>query len=167
MLAALVCAATLIQFPFLSQDGGYVNLGDCFVLICGWILGPFWGMAAAGIGSMLADLLSGYANYAAGTLVIKAAVALTACLLAKALLKVIPRLPAFSRIISAVCAEIVMVAGYFGYSVLLLGNGLSALQSIPGNLLQGFIGAIAGITVYSILSRIGITAKMQILYKTK
>lgn len=50
---------------------GFVNLGDCFVLLSGWLLGPWWGGAAGGIGSMLADLLLGYGHYAPGTLIIK------------------------------------------------------------------------------------------------
>ena len=40
MLAALVCVATIvIQIPSLNQ--GYLNLGDCFVLLSGWLLGPW------------------------------------------------------------------------------------------------------------------------------
>ena len=56
LLAALVCVATMVvQIP--SPMQGYVNLGDCFVLLSGWLLGPGYGAAAAGIGSMLVDLL--------------------------------------------------------------------------------------------------------------
>jgi len=40
------------------------------------ILGPFFGAFAAGVGSMLADLLSGYAQYAVPTLIIKSIMAL-------------------------------------------------------------------------------------------
>ena len=55
LLAALVCVATMVvQIP--SPMQGYVNLGDCFVLLSGWLLGPWYGAAAAGIGSMLTDL---------------------------------------------------------------------------------------------------------------
>ena len=71
LMAALVYVATsIIQIP--SPMSGYVNLGDCFVLLSGWLLGPWYGGAAAGIGSMLVDLLGVYAHYAPGTLVIKA-----------------------------------------------------------------------------------------------
>ena len=57
LLAALVCVATMVvQIP--SPMQGYVNLGDCAVLISAWMLGPLYGGAAAGIGSALADLLS-------------------------------------------------------------------------------------------------------------
>lgn len=75
LLAALTCVATMIiQIP--SPMNGYVNLGDCFVLLSGWLLGPWLGFAAGGIGSMLADIFTGYAHYAPGTLVIKGLVAL-------------------------------------------------------------------------------------------
>jgi len=46
LLAALVCVATMVvQIP--SPMQGYVNLGDCFVLLSGWLLGPWYGFAAA------------------------------------------------------------------------------------------------------------------------
>ena len=49
LMAALVYVATsIIQIP--SPVNGYVNLGDCFVLLSGWLLGPWYGAAAAGIG---------------------------------------------------------------------------------------------------------------------
>ena len=80
LLSALCYAATrIIQIP--APMGGYVNLGDCIVLLSGWMLGPWWGFLAAGAGSMLADLLSGYAYYAPATFLIKGAMALLAALL--------------------------------------------------------------------------------------
>ena len=46
MMAALACVATMIiRIP--SPMQGYVNLGDAVVLMCGWILGPIYGVAAA------------------------------------------------------------------------------------------------------------------------
>ena len=57
LFAALCTAMTLvIQVP--SPVSGYVNLGDCGVLLSAWVLGPWYGGAAAGIGSMLADIFS-------------------------------------------------------------------------------------------------------------
>ena len=55
MLAALVCVATMIiKIP--SPLKGYINLGDCIVLLSGWLLSPLYGFLAAGIGSALADI---------------------------------------------------------------------------------------------------------------
>ena len=77
LMAALTCVATMvIHIP--SPTQGYLNLGDCMVLCCGWMLNPFYGFCAAGIGSGLADLLSGYGLYAPATLLIKGLMALTA-----------------------------------------------------------------------------------------
>ena len=48
LMAALTYVATMVvQIP--SPMNGYVNLGDCFVLLSGWLLGPWYGGAAAGI----------------------------------------------------------------------------------------------------------------------
>ena len=80
MFASLVCVATMvIKIP--TPTNGYVNLGDCIVLLSGWLLGPVYGIAAAAIGSMLADLFAGYPVYAAATFVIKGTVALIAWLI--------------------------------------------------------------------------------------
>ena len=70
LLAAFACVATmLIQVP--TPTKGYVNLGDCIVNISAWLLGPVYGAAAAGIGSAMADVISGYIVYAPATLIIK------------------------------------------------------------------------------------------------
>ena len=66
LMAALTCMATMIiQLP--TPTFGYIHLGDTFVILCGIILGPVIGGLAAGIGSMMADILSSYAIYAIPT----------------------------------------------------------------------------------------------------
>ncbi len=146
LFMALCCAATMvIQIP--SPTQGYVNLGDCVVLLSGWLLGPWYGMLAGGAGSAMADLLLGYAHYVPGTLVIKALMALLCALTARqggSLLR---------RALGGAAAELWMVAGYFGYSGLLLGKGLGAAASIPGNLFQGAVGLAAALALYEALER--------------
>ena len=59
LTAALACVATMIiKIP--SPLKGYLNLGDCIVLTAGWLLSPTYGFLAAGLGSALADVFSGY-----------------------------------------------------------------------------------------------------------
>ena len=49
LLTALVCVATMIvKIP--SPLKGYLNLGDCVVLVSGWLLSPVYGFLAAGLG---------------------------------------------------------------------------------------------------------------------
>ena len=77
LFTALCCVATMIiKIP--SPLKGYVNLGDCIVLVAGWILSPTYGFLAAGLGSALADIFSGYVVYAPATFVIKGIMALVA-----------------------------------------------------------------------------------------
>ena len=131
LMAALVYVATsIIQIP--SPVNGYVNLGDCFVLLSGWLLGPWYGAAAAGIGSMLVDLLSGYGHYVPGTLIIKGVDALAAALIFRAMGR-----SKTALLVSGIVGEIIMVVGYFFYASLILGKGLAAAASIPGNIVQG------------------------------
>ena len=156
VLAALACVATMVvQIP--SPMNGYVNLGDCFVLLSGWLLGPWWGAAAGGIGSMLADLLLGYGHYAPGTLVIKGLMALAAALLYKALGK-----NTAASLVSGLVGEVIMVAGYFGYAALLLGKGIGAAASVPGNLVQGAVGLVAGFLLLQVARRTHLEEKVSV-----
>ena len=114
MFTALICAATLvIQIPT-PVTSGYVNVGDCFVLTAGWFLGPWYGLFAGGVGSALADLISGYPHYIPGTFVIKGLMALVAALLSHRLRGKQPS--RVGRLISALAAELIMVGGYFLYA---------------------------------------------------
>ena len=154
LMAALVYVSTsIIQIPSPATNG-YVNLGDCFVLLSGWLLGPWYGAAAAGIGSMLVDLLGPYAHYAPGTLVIKAADAMAAALIFRAMGR-----GKTGMLVSGVVGEIIMVLGYFAYAAMLLGKGLAAAASIPGNIAQGVAGIVLGIALAVALQKIGFAEK--------
>lgn len=149
LFAALSCVATMvIQIP--SPMQGYVNLGDCIVLLGAFVLGPVYGAVAGGVGSMLADLLLGYALYAPGTLVIKAIMGLVAGFLFLILKN---KNKYAGLIVGGLAAEAVMVLGYFLYAMLLMGEGLAAAASIPGNLFQGAVGIIVSVILYIALEK--------------
>lgn len=147
LFMALSCVATMvIQIP--SPMQGYVNLGDCIVLLGGWVLGPWWGMAAGGLGSALADILLGYAHYAPGTLIIKALMALVCAWIAA-------NGGAVRRLLSGIVAEIWMVAGYFGYAAFSLARAWRLRPASPGNLFQGAVGVTAAVLLYALLEKSG------------
>lgn len=159
MMAALICVATmLIQIP--SPLGGYVNFGDCFILIAAWILGPVYGFAAAGIGSALADLFSGYAHYVPGTFLIKGLMAVAAVLILRAFLKKSEKLRSIGFILGGIVSELIMVGGYYLYAAVCLGKGfILAFDSVPGNLVQGIFGIVLGLIVAEILAKSGVVRK--------
>ena len=147
-LAALTTVFTLlIQIP--SPTKGYINLGDTVVNIAAWVLGPLYGGAAAGIGSALADLISGYTFYAPATLIIKAAMAVAAFYIYNRAARKWQSLPA--RIISAVASEAVMVIGYAVFAGFLYGSVGTAFLSVPENLVQGAVGAAVSVSLYELI----------------
>ena len=153
LMAAMVCVATMIiKIP--SPMKGYLNIGDCIVLLCGWLLSPGFGFVAAGLGSALADMFSGYITYAPATFLIKGSMALIAFACFKLMNKRLGRLP--SQIIGAVLAEIVMVFGYFVFEGFMYGFVPSAVN-IPANAVQGAVGLILGIILVKVFERLKIT----------
>ena len=147
IFAALSCVATMtISIP-MPATNGYINLGDGAVLLGAFLLGPVYGAAAGGLGSMLADGILGYAVYAPGTLIIKGLMALCAALVLRAM----KNKPLAGTIAGGLVGELMMVLGYFAYESTLLGYGLAAAASIPGNAIQGAAGLIASAVVYQAL----------------
>lgn len=159
MLTAMVCVATmLIRIPTMV---GYTNLGDGFILLSAFLFGPFYGAVAGGIGSMLADILSGYAFYAPATLVIKGLIAVIAALLWKAMRKRGGD-KVWKKILASLVAEIWMAAGYWTFETLFLGEAKAALASIPNNIAQGLVGVVLGMVLYYALSKLPMWKKVQL-----
>ena len=141
LLTALTFVGTMIiQIP--TGTNGYIHIGDCFVILCGYILGPVWGFLAAGVGSMLTDVATSYFFWAPGTFIIKGVMATIAYFLVKALSSISKKNTILPFAAASIVAELFMVAGYFVYAATILGEGLPAALSIPANLVQGVAGAI-------------------------
>lgn len=147
LLAALSCVATMV-LVVPSPTGGYMNLGDTVVLLGAYLLGPVYGAAAGGIGSALADLFAGYGVYVPATLVIKAAMGLTAALLYRALRRRHWALP-----VCGIAAEVLMVGGYCAYDTLLAGSLAVGLTGIPSNLVQAAFGVAASTLLAAALKK--------------
>lgn len=148
LMAAMTCIVTMIlpiRIPY--GNGGYIHPGDGFVLLSGIILGPVYGGFAAGIGSMLADLLSGYVQYAIATLLIKF---LAAFLGAYSYRRIRER----SVVLAGVIGGIVVTAGYFIYESFLYGSVGTALVAVPFNLIQNIAGIVIASLVLPLLIKV-------------
>lgn len=150
MFTALTCIATMV-IQIKTPLGGYVNLGDCMVLASAWFLGPWYGMFAAGVGSMLSDLLFGYMTYVPATFVIKALMALVACIIVS---KRNQKNETFFYVLSAFAAEIIMIGGYFLFEWIFIAKSLvPALGGIPGNCVQGIFGIVLSVILAKLLKK--------------
>lgn len=139
LLAALTfVATTVIRIPVPTGEG-YINLGDCVVLLSGFILGPYFGAFSAGIGSAFADVLSA-PIYAPATFIIKALMALIGGLMFRFSKKHIT----VWTVICGLISEAVMVIGYYVFEAFMLGYGWApAALNIPPNIFQGITGVAA------------------------
>lgn len=149
LMTALVCISTMIiKIP--SPLKGYINLGDTFVLLSGWLLSPTYGFLAAGIGSALADFFSGYMIYVPATFFIKGSMAL----LTYYSLSFLPHKFSlfYKRTFSGIFAEILMVLGYYIFEGFLYGFGPSLVNILP-NGIQGFAGIFLSLFFIRILEK--------------
>ncbi len=169
LMASFTCVATMIiKIP--TPTLGYIHLGDGLVLLCGIILGPLGGALSAGIGSMFADIFSGYVSWAPATLIIKALTAFVAGLLFRQFRRLFQKrrnTQSLSIILGGLIGEAIMVTGYFlyetglaalasgGFNRLTLSAGfLSAAAGVPFNIVQGVFGIIIALVLLPILSKI-------------
>ena len=157
LFTALVTITTmLIRIPL---PLGYFNLGDAFIFLAVFILGPLLGTIATGIGSTVADLI-GFIAYAPGTLIIKTLMSLTASLIYKFIKNRTTKI-VLAEISAGIIATLMMALGYFIYETILFTTVAIAIVNVPYNLLQGGIGIVFSVVSMRILNKIKILDKLQ------
>ncbi|MBQ3065618.1 MAG: ECF transporter S component [Clostridia bacterium] len=149
LFASLICVCTMvIRVP--SPLNGYVNLGDCVVLLAAWMLSPLYAFLAAGIGSALADLFAGYVVYVPITFLVKGTMTVIVYGIFVLLNK--KKKPFLARLTGGVLAETFMVIGYYLFEGLLYGF-VSSLVNIPANAIQGAAGLLLGILLIHLFEK--------------
>lgn len=145
VLIALTTVMTIvIHIPTIGTEG-YLNLGDMVVFLAAIILGKKGGFIVGGFGSAMADLLLGYTHYVPITLIVKGLEGFIAGSLLET--EIGQRKP----IIATSIAGIFMAFGYFVPEIFMYGK--AAIASIPGNIVQGLLGAVTSVVLYTALKR--------------
>ncbi len=153
VLAALVTVATIIfQIPTPATKG-YINLGDTFIFVGAILLGKKSGFLIGGIGSALADILSGYAHWAPFTLIIKGLEGYMAGFAASSWKQ--EKMNYKFSIFILLIAALIMIFGYFIVEVFMYGMG-AALAELPGNIFQGGASIVISIAIITTLKKVGI-----------
>ena len=134
---ASVFVATYINIhvPILMGQGGLVHLGTLVMFVIAVKYGKTYGALAGGIGMALFDVLSIWAIWAPGTLVVRLIAGFvmgTVALSPEGQGKSTPR-----NILALLAGGAIIILGYWLFEGLFLGVGLGpAVGSIPGNILQ-------------------------------
>ena len=103
------------------------------------MFGPIPGMIAGGIGSALADILTGYSYWALFTLIIKGFEGYIVGIIVRKNTNLI------KNILATLSGIIVMVCGYLIAGAFLQGSFIVSLSSVPSNIIQGIISMVIGI----------------------
>ncbi len=136
---ALVCLSTMfLQFPI---PLGYANLGNCFILIISVFFGPVTGLLAGGIGSAMADLLTGYSQWVLPTLITIGLMGLSVGILAHRTRNFF----AFHKLcvkIAPVVGIFIMIIGYFIGGSILYGSFYVGATQLPALIAEAVIGIV-------------------------
>lgn len=145
MTAAVAAVTMVISVPF-PLTRGYFNFGDAVVMLAGLLFGARLGGFAGGIGSAMADVLSGYPYYAPLTLVIKGTEGF--------LTGVIGSNRKLSFKVAGVAAgAVTMLVGYFAVETPLYGMAAALAELVTINSIQVISGAVVSIVMNQIILR--------------
>jgi uncharacterized membrane protein len=149
IMAALVCATTLlIQLPIPATQG-FFNIGDAMVMVAALTFGPIVGFFAGGVGSSLADLIGGWYVWIPFTLVIKG---LEGFLAGSIMVLDDEDKGVKKKIVAWIVAGSEMVVGYFLVQYYMYGLG-AALTEMPFNIMQMVVGGIIGIPLSIVVAQ--------------
>ena len=138
IFAALVFVVT--AYLHIPTYNGYVHVGDGFIFLAACILPMPYAVFVGAAGAMLADVLTGYAIWAPGSIVIKVVTALLFSCKTKKIVSV-------RNVLMLIPATAICVGGYYLYEVIITGSFGAALAGIPGSLIQSAASSIVFVLV--------------------
>ena len=102
---------------------------------------------------MFADLLTGFAIWAPGSMIVKGLLALLfACRANKIITK--------RNLIMLLPAALVSTVGYYLYEVVITGNFVASLAGIPGSLMQAVASSVVFVALGVAMDRYDVKKKM-------
>lgn len=142
VFSALVFVVT--AYLHIPTYNGYVHCGDGLIILAACILPMPYAVAVGAVGAALADLLTGFAIWAPGSILIKALIAMLFSCKAK-------KIVTARNLIMLLPAAIISALGYYLYEALITGSLLASLAGIPGSVVQALassiVFAVAGIAM--------------------
>ena len=140
VIAAATFIFTTINFtvPIVNTKGCLVHLGAAMAVAVVFMLPPVYGALSVALGMSMYDIIGGWTMWAPFTFVIRfLQVYVLAKLMGHATHKTL------FAVIGFILAMIIDVGGYYMAEVIIYGNWIAPLVSVPGNLVQiGLASAI-------------------------
>ncbi|MCI5873471.1 MAG: ECF transporter S component [Clostridiales bacterium] len=141
-VTALFIALTYVFTAFINvrlpiaANGGLIHLGNVPLFICAILFGKKSGAIAGGVGMGLFDLLSGWTAWAPFTFIIVAVMGFAVGAITE------KHHGLGWDALAIAIAAIIKVVGYYIAEIIIYGNWLAPMASIPGNLVQIGVAAV-------------------------
>ena len=152
LLTAVTYVATRfinIQLPISMQSGGLIHIGNVIIVVSAIVFGKKKAAISAACGMALFDLTSPYAIWAPFTFVIRGAMGYTMGAISH--MKDNGSNVAFN-IIAITAASAIQLVGYYLSEVIVFGNWIIPVMSIPGELTQIAV-SFAGLPIAMIIKK--------------
>ena len=149
MMCMIMVAIFIFRIP-IPFTQGYVNLSDGMIFLAVIILGYKYGAVAAGLGSMLGDIIGGFAMWAPWTFVIKGLMALVFGLILE---KTKASEKPAAKVSAMVLSGLIMAAGYFVAEGIMYGSWAIAVLGVPWNIGQFAVGIVLAMLIETALSK--------------
>ncbi len=159
ILTAVTAVFTLLVRIPVAPTRGYINLGDVAIFFTAFTFGPVTALVSGGLGTAIADLLSGYAQWAPISLIIHGVQGFLAGLIVRTYLIKVNRDRSGSEAevtfiqqrrrtfaiigLAGIVGTVVMAGLYFLAGASMYGFG-PALVEVPGNIIQCVVGFTGG-----------------------
>ena len=138
VFTAIVFVTT--AYLHIPSHTGYTHVGDGFIYLAACMLPLPYGIFVGAVGALLADCLTGFAIWAPGSIIIKAAAVL---LFSRKSEKIFTLRNALALIpASAIC-----IGGYYLYESIITMNFVAPLAGIPGYITQSVLSSILFVIV--------------------
>lgn len=131
--------------PFSFNGGGLVHCGNVMLFIAAIAFGKEKGAIAGAFGMGLFDLVSGYIVWAPFTFIIRGAMGYLVGYIAH--LNGAEGKKIGLNLLAMILSAFILIPGYYITQVILFGNWIAPLSSIPGDISQLVIGLFAIVLV--------------------
>ena len=145
---ALVFVATSfinIRLPF--GQGGLIHLGNVPLFLVAIIFGKKIGAFAGAFGMGLFDLMGGWTPWAPATFIIVGLMGYAIGVIAE------KKDDFVGYTLAIMLACIIKIVGYYIAEVIIYGNWIQPVMSVPGNLLQIGVAAVVVLPIVSVLKK--------------
>ena len=156
ILSALVFVVT--AYLHIPTYNGYVHCGDGLIFLAACVLPMPYSIIVGALGAMLADLLTGFAIWAPGSMIIKGLLALLfTCKSNKILTK--------RNLVMLLPAALISAGGYYLYEAVIIGSFISPLAGIPASLVQALASSVVYVLIGVVMDKYNVKKKMSEGYK--